>query len=104
MTENIMEKMAELALCKRSLEAEKEAFERNHAPLTERIKALEEEIKAAVLTIGETIKTDEISAIWNKGKTTWDGRLLEGYAVAHPEILKAQKVGQPTVSFKLIRK
>ncbi len=101
---NLNEKLAELALKMRHIEAEKEAFERNHKVVLDEIKTLQDEIKTEVLKLGETVKTDEIQAIWNKGKTTWDGKLLEGYAVAHPEILKAQKVGQPTVSFKLIRK
>ena len=101
---DMTEKMAELALKMRHIEKEKEAFERNHKPILDEIKALQDEIKAEVLTLGETVKTDEIQAIWNKGKTTWDGKLLEGYALAHPDILQAQKVGQPTVSFKLARK
>ena len=97
-------KIAELALKMRHMEKEKEAFERNHKVILDEIKTLQDEIKAEVLTLGETVKTDEMQVIWNKGKTTWDGKLLEGYAVAHPEILQAQKVGQPTVSFKLARK
>ena len=36
-------------------------------------------------------------------KTSWDGKLLEGYAVAHPEILAARKVGKPTVSFRTVK-
>ena len=100
----LTEKMRELALKMHHIEAEKEAFERNHKPILDEIKALQDEVKAEVLTLGETVKTDEIQAIWNKGKTTWDGKLLEGYAVAHPEILQAQKTGQPTVSFRLTKK
>ena len=96
-------KITELAFKMRHMEAEKEVFERSHKPVFDEIKTLQDEIKAEVLKLGETIKTDEMQVIWNKGKTTWDGKLLEGYAVAHPEILKAQKVGNPTVSFKLSR-
>ncbi len=39
-------------------------------------------------------------AIWNKGRASWDGKKLEGYAMDHPEILQAQKVGEPTVTFR----
>lgn len=81
----------------------KNSFDRETADLQEAIKGLEEEIKAEVIKIGETVKTEHISAIYCKGKETWDGKLLTGYAVAHPEILAAKKVGQPTVSFRLAK-
>lgn len=80
------------------------AFKKETEDLSSGIKQLEEEIKAVVLKRGETIKTDCISAIWTKGKETWDGKLLAGYALAHPDILAAKKIGEPTVSFRMARK
>lgn len=97
------EKLEMLAGLKLGLEARTAAFEAEIASTTDAIKSLETEVKAEVLALGQTVKTDHISAIWNKGKTTWDGKLLEGYAVAHHEILAAKKTGQPTVSFKLAK-
>lgn len=85
--------------------AEKEnAFKKETADLKQAIDDLESEIKTEVLKRGETIKTDTISAIWMKGKETWDGKLLAGYALAHPDILAAKKVGEPQVQFRMARK
>lgn len=101
---NIEEKMELLAGLKTAYAEAKADFEANTAEAREMIQNLETEITAAVLEKGETVKTESISAVWNKGKTTWDGKLLEGYALAHPDILAAKKVGEPTVSFRLARK
>ena len=101
---NIEEKMDLLAGLKTAYAEAKADFEANTAEAREMIQNLEAEITAAVLEKGETVKTESISAVWNKGKTTWDGKLLEGYALAHPDILAAKKVGEPTVSFRLARK
>src|SRR3989337_1244599 len=52
-------------------------------------------IEANVLTIGSTAKGSHYMAVWNKGRETWDGKKLDGYAMDHPEILQAKKVGEP---------
>lgn len=93
-----------LAQEKYNLNLLKTQFEQDNAELIDSIKAREADISKIVLKMGETVKTDAISAIWNKGKTTWDGKLLEGYALAHPDILPCRKTGDPTVSFKLAKK
>ena len=64
---------------------------------------LEDGLKADVLKIGETVKGTYLQAVYTKPRVTWDGKLLEGYAVAHPEILAAQKIGSPSVSFREVR-
>ena len=102
-TNDIISKLNLLADLKADFEVLKAQFEADNALLTENIKNLEEQIKAEVLQSGESVKTDKIMAVWNKGKTTWDSRLLDGYAVAHPEILQARKVGNPTVSFRMTK-
>ena len=101
---NIDDKLEMLAGLKTAYAEAKADFEAKTAETKEMIDELETEITAAVLEKGETVKTDHISAIWNKGKTTWDGKLLEGYALAHPDINAARKVGNPTVSFRLTKK
>lgn len=100
---DLTEKLEALATKKYILERKKADFDEMNKGLVDEIATIETEIKEAVLTKGETVRTDRIQAIYNKGKTTWDGGLLEGYAVAHPEILAAKKTGKPTVSFKLAR-
>lgn len=97
-------KLEILAGLKQAYAEAKADFEKQTAESKMLIDDLESEISAAILDMGESVKTEHISAIWNKGKTTWDGRLLEGYAIAHPDILAARKVGEPTVSFRLTKK
>lgn len=101
---DIAEKLELLAGLKQAYAEARADFEKKNLDSRNMIEDLEAEITAAVLEMGETVKTDHISAVWNKGKTTWDGRLLEGYALAHPDILAAKKVGEPTVSFRLTKK
>lgn len=60
------------------------------------------EIKADVIANGSSVKADHLHAIYNKGRTTWNSKLLAGYAVAHPEIMALRKVGNPTVSIRSI--
>ena len=85
------------------LDAKKAQFEADNAGLIGEIEEIEANVKEAVLAKGETVKGSQMAAVWNKGKTSWDEKLLEGYAVAHPEILAARKVGKPTVSFRTVK-
>ena len=100
----LTEKINKLADLRADLDAKKAAFEAENAAISDEIKELETEIKTEVLTIGETVKTDRMVVTYNKGRVSWDGKLLEGYAVAHPEVLAARKVGEPTVSFRAVKK
>lgn len=99
----LLDAMSILATDKYNMDCQKRKFDTDNADLIEKIKKEEEEITAYILEKGETVKTDKISAIWNKGKTSWDGKLLEGYAIAHPDILAARKIGNPTVSFRVVK-
>lgn len=67
---------------------------------TAEIAKLQDVVKGIVLELGTTVKASSIMAVWNKGRTTWKGDLLEGYAVAHPEVLACRQVGEPSVSFR----
>lgn len=69
------------------------------------IEALTAEIKADVLKCGSSVKGKYIMAVWNKGRAGgWDSAKLEGFALVHPEILKAKKPdGEPTVSFRTVK-
>lgn len=61
---------------------------------------LEEGIRTAVLAQEASVKASTLHAVFAKGRTTWDNKALDGYSVAHPEILNFQKIGQPTVSIR----
>ena len=64
------------------------------------IKALETQIKQAVLEHGESVSIPSVSALLVGGRTSWDGKGLAGYAVAHPEILAFQSKGSPYVTLR----
>ena len=78
------------------------AFEQQNAELIEAIKNLENEIKTDVLETGKTVRGESLMAVWNSGRTTWDGKILKVLAEDYPEINIARNVGQPTVSFRTI--
>lgn len=68
--------------------------------LADEIKALETQIKKAVLAHGESVIIPPVSALLVSGRTSWDGKGLSGYAVAHPEILAFQSKGSPYVTLR----
>jgi len=77
-----------------------EEFVTKNEEFAQGIAALEEEIKREVLFAGVSVKSTHLQAVFAKGRTSWDGKALEGYATAHPEIEKFKTVGDPTVSIR----
>lgn len=82
---------------KAKIEEIKAEFGDKKAALEATSSMLRDEIKNAVLLSGKTAKTDYLMAVYNKGRDTWDGKGLDGYAVAHPEIRAFKTTGSPTV-------
>lgn len=80
-----------------TLEWERDAIT---AQLDEQITALEGTVKAAVLRLGATLRGSRLMAVWNKARITWDTTKLDGYAVAHPEILTFRKESEPSVTIR----
>ena len=64
---------------------------------------LKQEIDAEVLNIGATVKGERLMAVFNKGRVSWDAKMLAGYALVHTEILDAQKIGKPSVSLRAVK-
>lgn len=79
-----------------------DAFDADIAALNGEAAAVEAEVRQAALSLGASIKGRRMQAVWAKGRTSWDGKLLEGFAIAFPEILKAQKIGEPSVSLRVV--
>ena len=79
-----------------------EAFKAQNADLIEQIDILEAEIKNDVLEYGKTVKGENLMAVWNTGRTTWDGKTLKVLEKQFPEIGIAKKIGEPTVSFRKV--
>lgn len=66
----------------------------------DKLAALKEQLKALVIANGATVKGEFIQAVYCKPRVTWNSKALEGYAMAHPEILDARKIGKPSVRFR----
>lgn len=84
--------------------AQLEAIEAERKTASEAAQAgidqLTAEIKEATKTYGATVKGSHLQAVWSKPRVTWDSQKLDGFSVAHPEILAFRKVGEPSVSIK----
>ncbi len=58
-------------------------------------------VKDATLALGSTVKgANHMTAVWSKGRVTWDGKGLAGYMVAHPEVGAFRREGEPSVSIR----
>jgi hypothetical protein len=68
--------------------------------MTLEIANLESEIKSEVLSRKQTIKFPNVMAVWNKGRVSWDSKLLEGMAKLEPKLLATRKEGEPSVSLR----
>ena len=64
--------------------------------------ALTDEIKQEVIAAGQTIKGSCLQACYAKGRVSWDTKMLDGYAVDHPNIEKFRSVGNPSVSIRKV--
>ena len=93
------EREATVAPLKAQLEAIEERFTAAMAPL-------EAGIRAAAMASQASHKAGGVHVVYRSGyeKVNWDGKKLDGYAVAHPELLAFRAVTQvaPGVSFKAI--
>jgi hypothetical protein len=67
------------------------------------IEAVTNLVKSQVLSGGATVKGTHYMAVYAKGRVSWDNKALDGYAVAHPEILILRKEGEPSVSFRAVK-
>jgi len=102
--ESLADARAERESLSADLDAQIRALEEERAAVCfgvdQRIEKLERNIRSSVLAEGSSIKGTRLQAVYVKGRTTWDSRLLQGYAVAHPEIEAFKKVGNPSVSIR----
>lgn len=79
-------------------------FEDAVAPLQARLTELESQVRGDVVYHGESVRGAGLQAVYSKPRVTWDTAGLDGYAVAHPEILAFRREGAPSVTIKSMRK
>ncbi|MGH2523148.1 MAG: hypothetical protein ACRDH2_11645 [Anaerolineales bacterium] len=91
----------------RAIQAELEALEAEYQPLlnvsTERIAALEEEVRYAVLRHGASVKGSSLHAVYSKGRVSWDTKALDGYALSHPEVVDFRRQSEPSISLRFVK-
>ena len=97
----LQSKMNMLGRLMHDMEVAQREFDYQHRKAAETIGELRDEIKEEILNRGASQKSQCLEVRYTKGKTTWNGQLLEGLSLAHPEINAARKVGKPSVSFLL---
>ncbi len=66
----------------------------------ENIEKLTNEIKADVLAGRETVKGSHSMAVWVKGRVTWDTKQLDSLIPLIPQLAKARKEGEPSVTIR----
>ena len=90
-----------------AVQPELDALDVEYGPLfaiaEDRAAELTTAVKAAVLAHGLTVKGAALQAVYARGRESWDGRALAGYAAAHPEVLAFQKIGEPSVSIRTVK-
>lgn len=64
---------------------------------------IEQAIRDAVVNHGQTVRGEYLTAVYMKGRVSWDSGALEGYAAAHPEIIQFRKEGAPSVSLRPVK-
>lgn len=77
-------------------------FQEQQALNAERIERLESLAKQAVLEAGETVRGGALQAVWSKGRVSWDTKKLDGLMIVIPELNQARKVGEPSVSIRMV--
>lgn len=91
-----------------SLEADLAPLQNRIAYLRKPLNDLAEAIKAETIALGCSVEDHGIKVSYRKGYTraSWDGKLLDGFAMAHPEILAARKEStvSPSASVKILER
>lgn len=78
---------------------QKEHEEANVELLAE-IANLENTIRKDTIDTKVTVKGEQLMAVYNKPRITWDSKGLDGYMVAHPEVKVFRNEGDPSVTIR----
>ena len=70
--------------------------------VSDKIAALEAEVRADVLAGGETCKGSHLMAVWSKGRVSCDTKKLDGMMALIPALKAARKEGEPSVSIRKV--
>jgi len=91
----------------KSVQSELDALAAEYDPLIgsaeERCTTLENEIRSDVVVFGASVRGKKFYAMFSRGRTTWNTKALDEFAVRHPEIIDFRKQGEPSVSIRLAK-
>jgi hypothetical protein len=99
LTDGVAEVYAQVDIRKQEIAAE---FSGKAEAASEHIARLTTEIKTEVAKVGATVKGKHYQAVYVRGRVTWNTDMLDGMVVAFPELRKARKEGQPSVTLRRI--
>ena len=89
-----------------TVQAELDALDAEYSPMKdavlENITRLEGEIKTDVIQHGETVKGARFTAVYVKGRVTWDTKKLDGMMSLIPQLADARKQGEPSVTIRKV--
>lgn len=85
---------------KKKITAINKKYADKQAKLTKEASELELSIRKNTLEYGETVKGEELKAIYISGRVSWNDDKLMGYAVIHPEILSFRTKGSSYITIK----
>jgi hypothetical protein len=103
----IFERMEKEALMpvKEAMDTIAKERERALSVIDDEIVTTTEAIKAEMLGVNhQTIKGAKFQAVYYQGKPTWNGEMLRGFALAHPEVIGCLNTGEPYVAIKPVTK
>jgi len=89
------------AIAQRKAEIEAEFAGKSEA-VDENIRKLTEEIKAEIVTLKKSVKSDHFHAVYMAGRITWNTDMMEGWRETFPFLEKARKEGAPSVTLRRI--
>lgn len=92
-----------LAPVQEAIDRAEAAMKAEVAEIQPAIDGLIKDIKADVEGRAQSIKGRYLHAVYSKGRVSWDGKMLEGFALAHPVILQARSFGKPSVTLRQIK-
>lgn len=64
---------------------------------------LEMQIREQVLNAGHSVKGTRMTAVWSKGRVSWDTKKLDGLMIALPQLAACRSEGAPSVSIRVAR-
>lgn len=85
---------------KQAISEIEEEFSSGIASVFSSIAGLEAEVKAETVEAGETVKGAGITVVFNRGKVSWETKMIEEYLAKHPKspVAKARRQGKPYAS------